>query len=127
MALRQQCGISEQSNARRVIHGENDGLPGLIVDDFAGHVVIQIHTQGMENVRDLLLDTLEEQLQPFGIFERSDVGTRRAEGMVDRPTGVCRGKEPPQFVEIEEVMPGCSWTSMVDRKPDSFSISATIG
>lgn len=102
LALRQQCGISEQSNARRVIHGENDGLPGLIVDDFAGHVVIQIHTQGMENVRDLLLDTLEEQLQPFGIFERSDVGTRRAEGMVDRPTGVCRGKEPPQFVEIEE-------------------------
>lgn len=102
LALRQQSGIAGESIGRRVVHGENDGLPGLIVDDYAGFAVIQIHTQGMENVRDLLLEALEEQLRPIGIFERSDVGTRRAEGMADRPTGVCRGEEPPQYVEIAE-------------------------
>jgi 23S rRNA (cytosine1962-C5)-methyltransferase len=102
LALRQQCRVAEYSNARRIIHGENDGLPGLVVDDFAGFAVIQLHTQGMENMRDLLLETLQELLRPAGIFERSDVGTRRAEGMTDRPTGVCLGEEPPRFVEITE-------------------------
>ena len=102
IALRRECGLAERTNAWRLVHGENDGLPGLVVDQYADFLVIQIHTQGMENQRDLLLDILAEQAQPQGIFERSDVGTRRAEGMVDRPTGVCRGKAPPQYIEIFE-------------------------
>ena len=102
VALRKQCRVSEQSNAMRVVHGENDGLPGLVADYFAGFVVLQIHTQGMENFRETVLDALEEMLDPLGIFERSDVGTRRPEGMADRPTGSCRGKKPPGFIEIEE-------------------------
>jgi len=38
----------------------------------------------------------------MSIFERSDVGTRRAEGLKDRPTGLLAGAKPPEFVEIEE-------------------------
>ena len=100
--LRQQTDLATRTNAVRLIHGESDGLPGLIVDDYAGHLVVQFHTHGMENLRTDILDELWELRQPRGIYERSDVGTRRAEGLRDRPTGLLRGTSPPEFVEIEE-------------------------
>jgi len=100
--LRQQAGLFARTNAVRLIHGESDSLPGLVVDDYAGYLVVQFHTHGMENLRTDILDELWEIRQPRGIYERSDVGTRRAEGLHDRPTGLLRGDSPPEFVEIEE-------------------------
>lgn len=100
--LRQYSGLAAYTNAMRLVHGESDGLPGLIVDDYAGFLVVQIHTLGMDKMREMVFDVLEKQLSPKGIYERSDVGTRRAEGLKDRPTGARRGEEPPEFVEIEE-------------------------
>lgn len=100
--LRQRAGVHNQTNALRLVHGESDGLPGLIVDDYAGFLVLQIHTLGMQNMKEIVLDVLEKQLSPKGIYERSDVGTRRAEGLTDRPTGVLRGEHPPEFVEVRE-------------------------
>lgn len=102
VVLRKRAGIHSQTNAMRIVHGESDGLPGLIVDDYAGFLVIQIHTLGMQTIKETILDALEKQLNPKGIYERSDVGTRRAEGLTDRPTGVLRGERPPEFVEIKE-------------------------
>ncbi len=102
LQLRQRAGLHAQTNALRLVHGEGDGLPGLIVDDYAGFLVVQFHTLGMESIREMVLDVLEKQLAPRGIYERSDVGTRRAEGLDDRPTGLLRGAEPPEFVEVEE-------------------------
>jgi 23S rRNA (cytosine1962-C5)-methyltransferase len=102
MRLRQLSGLAAHTNAMRLVHGESDGLPGLIVDDYNGFLVMQIHTLGMDKMREIVLDVLEKQLAPKGIFERSDVGTRRSEGLPDRPTGPRRGQEPPEFVEIEE-------------------------
>lgn len=90
------------TNARRLIHGESDGLPGLIVDDYAGWLVMQIHTLGMEKLRPLILECLQSTTQAHGIYERSDVGTRRADGMTDRPTGPVAGAEPPELVEFHE-------------------------
>jgi 23S rRNA (cytosine1962-C5)-methyltransferase len=86
----------------RLVHGESDGLPGLIVDDYAGYLVVQFHTAGMEKQRQTIIDALSTILSPRSIYERSDVGTRRAEGLDDRPTGLLAGAEPPEFVEIEE-------------------------
>jgi 23S rRNA (cytosine1962-C5)-methyltransferase len=100
--LRQYSGLAAHTNAIRLVHGESDGLPGLIVDDYAGFLSVQIHTLGMDKMREIAFDVLEKQLSPKGIYERSDVGTRRAEGLQDRPTGPRRGQEPPEFVEIEE-------------------------
>ena len=100
--LRRKGRLFACTNALRLIHGENDGLPGLVVDDYAGYLVVQLHTWGMERFRSDLIDLLSERFQPLGMYERSDVGTRRAEGLPDRPTGLLRGKAPPEFVEIEE-------------------------
>ena len=100
--LRKRAGLHSQTNAMRVVHGESDGLPGLIVDDYAGFLVLQIHTLGMQTIKAIIIDVLEKQLSPKSIYERSDVGTRRAEGLKDRPTGVLRGERPPEFVEVKE-------------------------
>ena len=100
--LRQQISLPEHTNAYRIVHGESDGLPGLVVDLYAGFLVVQFHTLGMECFRGEILDALSTLLQPRGIYERSDVGTRRAEGLPDRPTGPLRGEEPPEIIEIEE-------------------------
>ncbi len=100
--LRQQSPLPARTNAYRIIHGENDGLPGLIADLYNGFLVVQFHTLGMERLREDILDVLSAVLQPLGIYERSDVGTRRAEGLPDRPTGPLRGEEPPEFIQIEE-------------------------
>jgi len=94
--------LMEVSSARRLIHGESDGLPGLIVDDYAGWLVMQIHTMGMEKLRPLIVETLQDVIDSKGIWERSDVGTRRADGLKDRPTGLVSGAEPPELVEFHE-------------------------
>ncbi len=100
--FRRGTGLSTVTNAMRLVHGESDGLPGLIVDDYAGYLVVQFHTAGMEKQRQTVLAALDTALCPMSIFERSDVGTRRAEGLKDRPTGLLAGAKPPEFVEIEE-------------------------
>jgi 23S rRNA (cytosine1962-C5)-methyltransferase len=74
----------------------------LIVDDYAGWVVFQIHTAGMEALRESVIAALLEVVAPRGLYERSDVGTRRAEGLADRPTGLVAGDEPPDLIEFRE-------------------------
>lgn len=90
------------TNAYRVVHGEGDGLPGLIVDRYADFLVIQCHTLGIEVMRDTIVEALQEALSPTGIWERSDVGTRRADGLSDFPTGLVSGDEPPELIEVTE-------------------------
>ncbi|MEE3233588.1 MAG: class I SAM-dependent rRNA methyltransferase [Candidatus Latescibacterota bacterium] len=100
--FRTRSKLYDCTNAVRLVHGEADGLPGLIVDDYDGFLVVQFHTLGMENLKEMVLNALEAVLNPKGIYERSDVGTRRAEGLKTRPTGKLRGMNPPDFVEIVE-------------------------
>ena len=102
LRLRLECGLAEKTNAYRVVHGESDGLPGLVVDRYGDFCVVQFHTAGVDLLREPILDAIEETVAPRGIYERSDVGTRRAEGMRDRPAGPLRGAEPPSFIEIAE-------------------------
>lgn len=62
LALRQQLGIidSGRNNIFRLVNGEGDGMPGLIIDWFNGHVVLQFHAYGMYLLRELLADLLQE-------------------------------------------------------------------
>ena len=130
VGLRKKAGIHSQTNAMRIVHGESDGLPGLVVDDYSGFLVIQIHTLGMQTIKETILNALEKQLNPKGIYERSDVGTRRAEGLTDRPTGVLRGERPPEFVEIKEgdvrlfvdVYRGQKTGFFIDQRPNRLQV-----
>ncbi|MFC5532113.1 class I SAM-dependent rRNA methyltransferase [Cohnella yongneupensis] len=84
----------------RVVYGEADFLPGLIVDRFGSVLVVQVLTLGMEKAKEAWLPALIEVFKPTGIYERSDVGVRTLEGLEER-TGVLYG-ECPRHIEIEE-------------------------
>jgi 23S rRNA (cytosine1962-C5)-methyltransferase len=84
----------------RLVYGEADFLPGLVVDRFNDVLVVQVLTLGMEVAKEAWLPALIETFQPRGIFERSDVGVRTLEGLEER-TGVLYG-ECPRHVEILE-------------------------
>lgn len=91
----------------RLINAENDGLPGLVVDYYAGWVVLQALTlyidQHKHDLSALLVDVLRERGIPvYGVYERSDVDVRAKEGLKEA-TGVLWGDTPPQLVIIEEL------------------------
>jgi len=65
----------------RVVFGESDGLPGLIVDKFSDYLVIQISTLGMARMKEQIVGALVKVLQPKGIYEKTDGSFLDKEGM----------------------------------------------
>ncbi|MBX3111015.1 MAG: class I SAM-dependent rRNA methyltransferase [Fimbriimonadaceae bacterium] len=82
------------TDARRVLFSEADGVPGLIVDDYAGHLVLQVRTLGAERLRDAWLPALVDVFAPRSIFEKSDMAGREEEGLAP-VTGPVHGDCPP--------------------------------
>ncbi|HKV76456.1 MAG TPA: class I SAM-dependent rRNA methyltransferase [Gemmatimonadales bacterium] len=69
------------ATAYRLIHGEGDGLPSLVVDRYDRWLVVQLLSAGLETMRPLILGALVEQCRPEGILLRNDVAVRRHEGL----------------------------------------------
>lgn len=65
----------------RLVHGEADLLPGLVVDRYGDLLVAQLNTAGMEAARDDVVAALEKVVRPRGILLRNDGGTRKLEGL----------------------------------------------
>lgn len=84
----------------RVIYGEADFLPGLIVDKYEDVLVVQILSLGMEVRKELILNALLDVFQPQGVYLRNDVHVRTLEGL-SQETGTWFGKVP-RLVEIRE-------------------------
>jgi 23S rRNA (cytosine1962-C5)-methyltransferase len=84
----------------RLIHGESDGLPGLIVDKYGDVLVMQLGSAGAEHWRETFADILQELLSPVCIYERSDSDGRELEGL-SKHCGVVRGTLPEK-VEVTE-------------------------
>lgn len=84
----------------RLVYGEADFLPGLIVDSFDDVLVLQILTLGMEKHKEALFAALVKVFSPKGIYERSDVSVRKLEGLEER-TGVIYGECPPIVTIVE--------------------------
>jgi 23S rRNA (cytosine1962-C5)-methyltransferase len=99
-ALRHRQRVVQDTNAMRLVFSESDGLPGLIVDQYADYLVVQVRTLGMERLRELWLSTLIEQLEPKGVIERSEMASRAEEGL-EPFAGVLHG-DAPELIEIEE-------------------------
>ncbi len=98
--IRLQYVDSEGTNAYRLINGENDLLPGLIVDKYGNYLVLQFHTRGIERWKDTIVDALEQTLGPRGIYERSDIPVRHFDDL-GPAKGPLRG-QVPEFIEIKE-------------------------
>jgi 23S rRNA (cytosine1962-C5)-methyltransferase len=111
-AVRQAAGLSpsikglgeEATSALRLVHGESDGLPGLILDRYADTLVMQVLSAGAERWREPLAEICLALSGAQRVYERSDVDVRRLEGLPER-VGPLRGDEPPGRILIAE--PGC--------------------
>jgi len=100
--LRRQILAVGDTNACRLVNGESDGLPGLIVDRYDSWVVCQFLTAGSEYWKETIVDCLDDLLPGLsGIYERSDVDVRHKEGL-NPVTGRLSGEEPPDRVKITE-------------------------
>lgn len=85
----------------RLVFGEADGLPGLVVDRYGDVLALQITTAGMDRLRDSVVAALESLLQPKGILLRNDTQMRVLEGLPEE-VSILRGEVPDQ-VEIQEL------------------------
>lgn len=85
----------------RIVFGESDGIPGLIVDRYEDFLVCQFLFTGVEYWKDHIVEQLRRLLPSRGIYERSDVDVRKKEGLPIRK-GVIYGEEPPDFLKIRE-------------------------
>ena len=92
--------LSISSDARRLVYAEADGLPSLIVDDYAGYLVVQTLSAGLEEYKSWIFSILQKALAPKGIFEKNDVAVRDLEKL-PRVNQVISG-EVPQTVVVRE-------------------------
>ena len=99
-ALRKQLVASKKTDSYRLVHSENDLLPGLIVDKYGEYLVLQFHTTGIEFWKEAIVKALKKVLEPTGIYERSDVRTRGIEG-AEKKAGLLFGKVPER-IKISE-------------------------
>jgi 23S rRNA (cytosine1962-C5)-methyltransferase len=89
------------SNAMRIVHGESDGLPGLVADLYDKTVVVQILSAGAERWRGLWGPALAELTGARSVYERSDVEVRSLEGLAPR-SGLLHGEAPGEVRIVED-------------------------
>ena len=89
--------VVRDTNAYRVVHGEGDRLPALVVDRYGDYLVIQTLDQGMDAAKDWIVSALVELFSPRGIIARNDAGVRAHEGL-PLETGVVFGEAPAELV-----------------------------
>ena len=85
----------------RLVYAEADGLPGVIVDRYAGFVVCQFLSAGAEFWRETICGLIAELAPGVSIYERSDADSREKEGLEPR-TGVLIGSEPPELLDVSD-------------------------
>ena len=91
--------VVTHSSAYRVVHGEADQLPGLVIDRYGDYLSMQTLDQGMDRAKPELVSAIQELFQPLGIAERNDVPVRKREDL-PLQAGVLAG-DVPSVVPVE--------------------------
>ncbi len=123
VAARTALGLpaADRDRACRLVHGESDGLPGLVVDRYGPVLVAQFLTTGTERWKDTIVDALAEVTGLDTLYERSDAEVRELEGL-PRQAGPLRGDAPGELTVVEHGLrflvdpagatrPASTWTS----------------
>jgi 23S rRNA (cytosine1962-C5)-methyltransferase len=98
--IRKKYVDKDGTDSYRLINGENDFLPGLIVDKYNDSLVVQCHTRGIEFWKDSIVEALIETIKPGGIYERSDIPSRKIDGLGNQ-SGLLYGNIP-DLLSIKE-------------------------
>lgn len=97
LTLRRQTIDLSRTDVYRLIHAEGDFLPGVIVDNYAGVLVLQSHTAGIDRQLEPLTAALAEVMQPQAILLRNDVAVRSREGLAKEEPRLLLGDIPPNL------------------------------
>ena len=97
---RNKLSLSPDTNVYRLVNGEGDGIPGLIIDRYNDVLVLQVSTLGIEKHKPHIISWLQQFIQPATIYERSHLPARKEEGLKEF-SGFLYGKEVPT-VEVQE-------------------------
>ncbi len=89
------------TDAMRLVHGESDGLPGVVADRYGDTVVLQLTSAGADRWRQEIADALQEASRAGRIWERSDAEVRGLEGL-PAVTGPLRGSRDPARITVTE-------------------------
>jgi 23S rRNA (cytosine1962-C5)-methyltransferase len=123
--------LPAHTNGYRLVHAEADGISGLIVDRYADVFVFQIHTVGMEQLRDQVIDALQSVFSPTAIVERSDLDARTREGLAPLPAvirvGTIDGPVPFQEAGLKffaDVMHGQKTGFFLDQRDARLRVGA---
>jgi 23S rRNA (cytosine1962-C5)-methyltransferase len=96
-ALKSRVDAGVDTSLCRVVWSESDGLPGVIVDRYGDHLVLQTLTLAMAQRQDIIVQALVEVFSPVSIVQRNEGNVRKAEGL-DQVKGVIHGETPAPFV-----------------------------
>ncbi len=92
--------LAIDASAYRLVHGEADLLPSLIVDRYGDYLVVQALSQGMDRLLPLVVSALAETVAPLGILARNDPRVRLLEGLEQR-VEVLAGEIPESVTAVE--------------------------
>ncbi len=100
-AIAFRASLNIDATAYRLVHGEADLLPSLVVDRYGDYLVIQTLSQGMDRLQPFIVATLNDLLSPMGILARNDPKVRGLEGLEQR-VDVLAG-EVPAAIRVTEL------------------------
>ena len=116
----------------RVVFGESDQLPGLIIDKYGDYLSIQILSLGMELIKDWIIQICVDLLKPMGIYERSDQPVRLKEGLPEF-SGLLYGEVPEEIVIQENgisfyvnIKSGQKTGTFLDQQQNHLAISPYV-
>lgn len=93
--------LPSSTDGYRLVNGEGDFLPGLVIDRYADFLVCQFFTAGIDGLKSSVVDALSALFKPKGVYERSEGGVRDEEELPPS-VGVLAGEEPPDLIEMTE-------------------------
>ena len=99
-AVSRRVGLDTATNAYRIVHGEADGIPSLVVDRYDRWAVVQLMSAGLEAFRTDIVEALVHVLRVDGILARNDAALRGKEGLA-RETVILYG-DVPREIEVDE-------------------------
>lgn len=97
LKLRNQLFDFKRTNAYRLINGEGDGIPGLVLDVYDKVIVLQSSTKGIDCLKPLVINWLNQHLKPLTIYEKSLIPSRREEGLSE-VEGLLSGLEQDEIL-----------------------------
>jgi len=101
-AIGQRRALMGEDGAMRLVHGESDGLPGVVADRYGDTVVLQLSSAGADRWREAIADAVLAASGAARIWERSDADVRELEGLAP-VTAALRGAREPTRVTIDEM------------------------